>query len=228
MDAGLRAELDACVVKPWLEPSDAMESLAAVPSDEAAFDTLRKIERRGLWGDGKSAAIQDAALLRAILPEGTSLADAAAAYDTVFTIEASQHTDPTPSARRAMAAVLESLRPGESPREAAQAYVDLFRYVVGKDIGPSENAVKAYRAVAEHLVESQSRVTAAAIYARNPDTYAKRQAEEQAAFEARQAEVKRVAEAVSREPREAGQVEVQDEWIIVGSVRVPRRGGNQA
>jgi len=223
VDPALRAELDGCVVKPWLEPSDAMSSLAALQADAAAFETLRKVERRGLWGDGRSAAVQDAALLRAMLPEGASLSEAAAAYDIVFAIEASQHTDPTPSARRAMGAVLESLRPDESPRDAAEAYVSLFKYVVGKDINPSENAVKAYRAVAEHLVDSQSRVTAAQIYARGPEKYAERQGREQEAFEARQAEVKRVAEAVSREPREAGQVEVRDEWIIVGSVRVQRR-----
>lgn len=224
----VRAELEQCLVRPWLPPSEPMKALGTPQDDDAkrAFATLKDVERYGLWGEGETPAVvvQDMAFLRTLLPEGASLADAAEGYRVLFDIEKTQHTDPTPHARRALQVVAPSLRPGESMKDAAQAYAELFRYVVRHDINPSENAREAYQRVGEHLVESQSRVTAAQVYARNPQTYAKRQAEERAAWEARQAEVRRVAEAVSREPAPVAPIEQHEDWIIVGSVKVPRRG----
>lgn len=221
--ADIRDELAEAVIHPWNPPSEAMQQIADVDFAAAEFETLRAVERQGLWGDGDGCATQDMAFLRTLLPPGASLALGAQGYAAIFGLEKTQHSDPTPQARKTLQVVAPTLRPGESLPEAAQAYVELFRYVVGQDIDASEHAREAYRTVDAGLVANQDHLAAAREYVKNPNTFAARQAAIQKAFDARQAEVRRVAEAVSQKAP-AGRVEIQDEWILLNGVRVPRRG----
>ncbi|MBM3461583.1 MAG: hypothetical protein FJX76_05735 [Armatimonadetes bacterium] len=218
-------ELNEAVVKPWLSPSEAMRAFGTArgEDDARALAILRDVERKGLWGDGETASLQDLAFLRLHMPQGASLEEGARGYAVLFDIEKSQHTDPTPHARRAMIVVGPSLREGESMVEAAEAFVELYRFEVRRDINGSEHTREAWERIDKAILPSQTRMVAVHEYRKNPDTFEKRQQEERTRFEERQAEVARVAEAVSRAPREVDAVERHDEWIVANGVRVPRR-----
>lgn len=220
-----RQELEGIIHKPWGGLSPALQALAAMhtPEDGAALQVLRGAERKGLWGDGDSAALQDLVLLRFHLPEGASLGDAARGYARLLEAETKAHSDGTPHARLAAIGVASTLRPGESMAEAAEVHAVLLPFESGRDIDGSRHAREAYLRVDRNMVDSQTRMTAAQEYMRDPDSFEKRQAAERERFQQRQAEVARIASEVSREPRSDLKIEHENEWIVVAGVRVPRR-----
>lgn len=222
-----RTALEEIIFKPWLPLPEALKALGDVvdESDAQALRILKSGELKGIWGDGgESAARQDLAILRHHLPAHASLKDAAEGYARLVEIEARAHSDPTPHARLATREIAPRLREGESMREAADVYGELLRFESGRDIDGSKHACEAYARVDAALLPCQTRAVAAREYMRDPDSYEKRQDEERTRYEARQAEVKRVVEQVSREPRtDLRIVPESDEWIVVGAVRVPRR-----
>lgn len=217
--------LDEIVPKPWMPLPESLRHLGEVrdDADRQALDTFKQAERKGIWGDsGDSVARGAMALLRHHLPEGASLVDAAESYARLMEIEKGAHSDPTPHARRAAIEIASRLRPQESMKDGAEAYGKLLRFESARDIDGSKHACEAYRRIDAAIIDCQSRTVAAGEYMRDPDSFEQRQAVERTAFEARQAEVKRVAEQVSREPRgEARIVPENDGWLVINGVRVP-------
>jgi hypothetical protein len=220
--------LDPYVAQPWKTLPPDLEPLARVTDevDARALEVLRGAERKGIWGDGGDNAARSAlALLRSDLAAGADLVDGAEGYGRLVEIEKRGHSDPTPDARRALRVIAPLLREGESMKEAAEAYDALLRFETGRDIDGSRHAREAFRLVDGSMLDCQSRRVAAEAYIADPASFQKRQMAEKARFEERQAQLREVAERVSREPRSVGGIEqAEDGWLVVGGVRIPRRG----
>lgn len=191
------------------------------PEPDEATALMTQIERRGLWETWKVEP--NLARMREGLREGETLLEAVQAYDLLFTVEHKNTVDPSPKALKAYEMIEASLRPGESRLQAAQAYVDLWMFErVYRDLDPTSWCHKDWPVIDAHLPPTGNRREAVRLFAQGPDKFEAAMTAEKERLAERDAEVRRMAEAVATPP---GEVRIEDEWILVGGISLPRRAG---
>lgn len=189
------------------------------PEPDEATALMSQIERRGIWETWKVEP--NLARLREGLREGETLLEAVQAYDILFTVEHKNTVDPSPKALKAYELVESSLRPGESRLEAAQAFADLWMFErVHRDLDPTSWCHKDYPLIDAAMPPTGNRREAVRLFAQGPEEFAAAMAAERERVAERDAEIRRMSEAVAIPP---GEVQIADEWILVGGISLPRR-----
>lgn len=192
---------------------------SARPQPDEATALMTQVERRGIWETWKVEP--NMARLRQGLREGESLLEAVQAYEILFTVEHKNTVDPSPKALKAYEMVEASLRPGESRLQAAQSYADLWMFErVYRDLDPTSWCHKDWPVIDAALPPTGNRREALRLFAQGPDRFEAAMAVEKERVAERDAEVRRMTEAVATPP---GEVRIEDEWIMVGGISLPRQ-----
>lgn len=189
------------------------------PEPDEATALMSLVERRGIWETWKVEP--NLARLREGLREGETLLEAVQAYEIMFTVEHKNTVDPSPRALKAYEMVEASLRPGESRLQAAQAYADLWMFErVHRDLDPTSWCHKDWPLIDAQLPPTGNRQEAVRLFAQGPEAFAAAMTAERTRVAERDAEVRRMTEAVAAPP---GEVHVEADWILVGGISLPRR-----